>query len=74
MSFLLSTLYNVDLLAYGGLVKTADEMFIWALALTFIPFAINGVTFMKFWQIHYRSPSLMVLSMSNICMANFTYS
>ncbi|UMM32255.1 hypothetical protein L5515_006121 [Caenorhabditis briggsae] len=55
MSFLLSTLYNVDLLAYGGLVETADEMFIWALALTFIPFAINGVTFMKFWQIRRRS-------------------
>ncbi|CAL2044511.1 unnamed protein product [Caenorhabditis brenneri] len=48
-------LYNVKYLAYGGLVESADIMFIWALALTFIPFVINAVTFVRFYHIRKRA-------------------
>ncbi|EGT44036.1 hypothetical protein CAEBREN_10057 [Caenorhabditis brenneri] len=44
-------LYNVQYLAYGGLMESADIMFIWALALTFIPFVFNAITFARFYHI-----------------------
>ncbi|KAF1752740.1 hypothetical protein GCK72_019295 [Caenorhabditis remanei] len=46
--------FNVEWLAYGGLIDSQDIIFYFAIGLTLIPFVINIFTFLKFYYLKKR--------------------